>query len=110
MADCVTLQGFKFGNGTVELANGEYVGPKIRAMGIDTKGVAILVNGKRIEEQDLDRYQLRNGDVVKATVKAIGGNPEDEVTEVTEENATSGTEGNEGNEAEAATEGDEAEG
>jgi len=69
----VKFSGFKFGNVTKELMNGEFVGPTLRGLGIDTQGVAVLVNGTRIEESDLNRFGLRDGDEVKATVKAIGG-------------------------------------
>lgn len=72
----VNFKGFKCGPVSKTLGNGEHVGPALRALGIDTAGVAVLVNGIRVIEADLNGYQLRDGDTVEATVKALGGNDE----------------------------------
>ena len=69
----VKFTGFRFGNVEKELANGEALGPTLRGFGVDTVGVAVMVNGTRIDEADLNRFTLRNADEVTATVKAIGG-------------------------------------
>jgi len=69
----VQFKGFKCGDITKTLANGEFAGPALKALGVDTRGLSVIINTTRVDEADLNSYPLRDGDVVKATAKAIGG-------------------------------------
>ena len=75
----VRFEGFKFCAGgpvTKELGNGEMLGPTLRQFGINTEGIQVIVGNTTVGENDLNSYPLRDGDVIKATVKAIGGTDE----------------------------------
>jgi len=74
MANKVQFKGFRIGNGTKEVGSAETLQSALRNQGIATEGVAVLLNGGRVEEADLGKLTLRDGDVIQATVKAIGGN------------------------------------
>jgi len=78
MANKVQFKGFRIGNGTKEVGSAETLQSALRNQGIATEGVAVLLNGGRVEEADLGKLTLRDGDVIQATVKAIGCNEGEE--------------------------------
>jgi len=74
MSSKVSFKGFSFGNCTKELNDNETIGSALKSLGVDTTGIAVMLNGGRVEEVDLKKLTLRDGDTIQAGVKAVGGN------------------------------------
>lgn len=76
MASTVELRGFRGGNGTQELNDAESIKSVLKRAGIDSTGITVMLNETAISEADLAKITLRNGDVLRAAVKAVGGTDE----------------------------------